>query len=209
LDLLLGKRREYNILADNINLGVKYGVFSDRNQQLVLANQIYAQALYKHFREEVEISEIQNIAAGNRLEDQNGNLDFRIVLQKFQDFVKAKGPQVIKHPNFREATAQLLILSYLDLLVNGKGWTFREVQSGEGRIDVLCCYKQQKEVVELKLWYGERRYEEGLEQLVTYLESERLDRGYLVVFDRREISPREYTFAELQLSGKKIQAWVI
>jgi len=209
LDLLLGRRREYNVLANNIDLGVKYGVFAEKNQQLVLANQIYAQALYKHFREELETSEIQTLVAGGRFEDQRGNLDFQRVLQKFQDFMKAKGPQVVKNPDFREATAQLLLLSYLDLLVNGKGWTFREVQSGEGRIDALCCYKQQKEVVELKLWYGERRYEEGLEQLSTYLESEGLDHGYLVVFDRREISPREYTFAELQVAGKKIQAWVI
>jgi RecB family endonuclease NucS len=132
-----------------------------------------------------------------------------LVLQKFQDFIKAKGIQVTKSPEFREATGQLLLLSYLDILVNGKGWTFREVQSGEGRIDVLCCYKQQKEVVELKLWHGERRDEEGLEQLTKYLDSEGLDHGYLVVFDRREVSPKEYDFSEHQVAGKKIQAWVV
>jgi len=74
---------------------------------------------------------------------------------------------------------------------------------------VICCYKNQKEVVELKLWYGERKYEEGLEQLVRYLESENLSRGYLVVFDRRDSAAKDYTFSEHEVAGKKIQAWVV
>jgi len=116
---------------------------------------------------------------------------------------------VAKHPAFEEMFGQLLVLSYLDILVNGKGWTFKEVQSGKNRIDVLCCYKKQKEVVELKLWYGERRYEVGLNQLAKYLGNESLDHGYLVVFDRREAASKEYSFKEHKVSGKKILAWVV
>jgi hypothetical protein len=48
-----------------------------------------------------------------------------------------------------------------------------------------------------------------LEQLARYLESESLARGYLVVFDRRENAPKEYTFAEHEVAGKSIQAWVV
>jgi len=118
-----------------------------------------------------------------------------------------------RNPNFeslfRNARQPGIFPIVLDLLVNGKGWTFKEVQSGEGRIDVMCCYKNQKEVVELKLWYGERGYEKGLEQLAGYLESESLNRGYLVVFDRRDNAQKEYAFSEHEVHGKKIQAWVI
>jgi hypothetical protein len=209
LDLLIGAKHEFNIHSDSIDLGVKYGIFAEGQQQLILANFIYTQVLYQHFKEELGASEIRAIVAGNQFENENGHLDFRRVLDKFQIFMKAKGASITKHPEFKEATGQLLLLSYLDLLVNGKGWTFKEVQSGEGRIDVLCCYKSQKEVVELKLWYGERKYEDGLEQLVRYLESESLSRGYLVVFDRRENAPRAYTFSEHEVAGKRIQAWVV
>ncbi|MCI0690656.1 AAA-like domain-containing protein [candidate division KSB1 bacterium] len=209
LDLLIGAKHEFNIHSDSIDLGVKYGIFAEGQQQLILANFIYTQVLYQHFKEELGASEVRAIVAGNQFENENGYLDFRRVLGKFQIFMKAKGASITKHPDFREATGQLLLLSYLDLLVNGKGWTFKEVQSGEGRIDVLCCYRSQKEVVELKLWYGERKYEDGLEQLVRYLESESLNRGYLVVFDRRENAPRAYTFSEHEVAGKRIQAWVV
>jgi hypothetical protein len=153
--------------------------------------------------------QLGNIIAANRFEKNNGNLNFERVLEKFQAFMKSKGTQVTKQREFKEATGQLLLLSYLDAIVNGKGWTFKEVQSGEGRVDVLCCYKNQKAVVEVKIWYGERRYGGALAQLAKYLKSENLDRGYLVVFDRRENVPKAYSFKEHQVAGKKIQAWVV
>jgi hypothetical protein len=209
LDLLTGRRRDYNILAKNVSLGVKYGIFAGKDEQLILANPIYAQALYKHFKEDLEGVGLNDLVASQRSPERNGRLDFRVVLDKFQAFIKAKGASISKGKNFREATGQLLLLSYLDLLVNGKGWTFKELQSGEGRIDVVCCYGRQKEIVELKLWYGQRRYAAGLSQLARYLDREDLDHGYLFVFDRRENAKREYNFSEHAVAGKKIQAWVV
>jgi hypothetical protein len=188
---------------------VKYGIFAGKGSELVLANLIYAQALYKHFKGDLEDSGLNELVAAGRALAANGHFDFRQVLDKFQAFMKAKGADVSKHPSFREAMAQLLLLGYLDLLVNGKGWTFKEVQSGEGRIDVLCCYGRQKEVVELKLWYGAQRYAAGLSQLAKYLDREGLERGYLIVFDRRENVEREYSFSEHVVAGKKILAWVV
>jgi len=219
LDLLAGRRSRYNIQRDDIDLGVKYGVFSEQDGQLVIANSIYVQALYQHFEEEVKGSAVGEIVTGNRLHDKRGRLDFRRVFDKFQAFMKSKGAVVARHPEFEEMFGPRLslkefkemsgLLSYLDILVNGKGWTFKEVQSGKSRIDVLCCYKNQKEVVELKLWYGERRYEAGLNQLAKYLGNESLDHGYLVVFDRREAASKEYGFKEHKVAGKKILAWVV
>jgi hypothetical protein len=209
LDLLEGKRHRYNIQDDDVDLGVKYGIFAEQNQQLGLANLIYAQVLYQHFEKDLRQLDINDLVVDSRFVDANGHLDFRLVLDKFQAFMKSKGASVAKHPNFAEATGQLLLLSYLDLLVNGKGWTFKAVQSGEGRIDVMCCYKNQKEVVELKLWYGASGYDKGVEQLARYLESENLNRGYLVVFDRRDNTQKEYSFSEFEINNKRIQAWVI
>jgi hypothetical protein len=209
LDLLQGKQRRFNIQNDGIDLGVTYGVFSAKNRQLILANSIYAQVLYQHFEEELEEWDVSGLVSSNRVIDAAGQLDFAQVLEKFQVFMKAKGAAVKKNRSFKEATGQLLLLSYLDLLVNGKGWTFKEVQSGEGRIDVMCCYGQQKEIVELKLWYGERKYEEGLEQLAKYLESESLDHGWFIVFDRRKSKRRRYAASRHKVAGKKIQAWVV
>jgi len=209
LDLLEGKHRRYSIQNDAVRRGVKYGVFAARERELILANPIYAQVLYENFEKELEEFDVSGLVAANQVTKAGSRLDFQRVLDKFQAFMKAKGAMVSKHRSFREVTGQLLLLSYLDLLVNGKGWTFKEVQSGEGRIDVVCCYGRQKEVVELKLWYGPRRYTDGLAQLARYLDREGLDHGYLFVFDRRENTKRDYSFSEHAVAGKKIQAWVV
>ena len=58
------------------------------------------------------------------------------------------------------------------------------------------------------MWYGAQRYDQGLEQLIRYLENESLDHGYLVVFDRREAA-KEYAFSEHLVDEKKILAWVV
>jgi hypothetical protein len=208
LDLLQGKRRRHSVQNDSIDLGLKYGIFAGKDRQLILANPIYAQALYENFEEELEEFGVSSLVLDHPEQAANGHLDFRRVLDKFQAFMKAKGAEVSKHPAFREATGQLLLLGYLDLLVNGKGWTFKEPRSGDGRIDVVCCYGRQKEIVELKLWYGPRRYHAGLSQLARYLDREGLDHGYLFVFDRRENVKREYSFSEHSVAGKKILAWV-
>jgi len=209
LDLLEGEKYRYNIQDDDIDLGVKYGIFAESERRLGVANLIYAQVLFQHFERELKGLGIKEIVAANHFEDRHGRLNFRLILEKFQAFMKAKGREVVEHPTFREATGQLLLLSYLDQLVNGKGWTFKEVRTGKGRIDVLCCYGRQKEVVELKLWYGASRYSQGLQQLVKYLESESLDHGYLVVFDRREGAAHEYATSTHVVANKRIEAWVM
>jgi hypothetical protein len=208
IDLLQGKHYPFTPFDPALNRLALYGVIrAGETNGCVIGNRIYEQVLFASFHR-VMASQMLGGDATAGVVDAEGKLDFRRVLDKFQAFMKAKGAQVVRSHEFKEATGQLLLLSYLDLLVNGKGWTFKEVQSGEGRIDVICCYKQQKEIVELKLWYGEQRYDQGLNQLVRYLESESLDQGYLVVFDRREMA-KEYTFSEHHVEEKKIFAWVV
>jgi hypothetical protein len=121
--------------------------------------------------------------------------------------MKSKGANVVRKSGFKESTGQLLLISYLDLLVNGKGWTFKEIHTGEGRIDVLCIYEQQREIVELKIWYGESRYDKGLEQLSKYLDSEGLDTGYLVIFDKRK--KKRYISSKHIIHKKTIYKWVV
>jgi hypothetical protein len=208
LDLLQGKHYPFTPFDPALNRLALYGVIrASEDNGCMIGNKIYEQVLFASFYR-VMASQILGGDAKAGVITADGRLDFRRVLDRFQVFMKSKGSQVVRSHEFKEATGQLLLLSYLDLLVNGKGWTFKEVQSAQGRIDVLCCYGNQKEIVELKLWYGEQRYDQGLEQLVRYLENESLDHGYLVVFDRREVA-KEYTFSEHLMNGKKVFAWLV
>ena len=49
--------------------------------------------------------------------------------------------------------------------------------------DVIVDYRGEQFVVELKVWYGRARHEEGEEQLRGYLEHFGLDVGYMLSFN--------------------------
>jgi hypothetical protein len=57
--------------------------------------------------------------------------------------------------------------------------------SGTGRIDLCIIYENQKYPIELKIRYGEKYIEEGLEQTARYMDRFCCNEGWMVVFDRR------------------------
>jgi hypothetical protein len=90
-------------------------------------------------------------------------------------------------------------MAFLQRLVNGGGYVSREYGIGRGRIDLLIRWPYveggkravQREAVELKLWHPGRPdpLPDGLRQLDDYLSRLSLDRGTLVIFDRRPDAP--------------------
>ncbi|TPX27882.1 GxxExxY protein [Cylindrospermopsis raciborskii] len=51
------------------------------------------------------------------------------------------------------------------------------------RMDLVVTYRNQRYVIELKIWYGEKRLQDGIEQLCSYLESYGLNEGYILIFN--------------------------
>lgn len=86
----------------------------------------------------------------------------------------------------QEATGQYLLMAYLDLFVRQIGGDlFTEIDSGEGRMDLIVIYRGHRYVIETKIWYGQAKFDQGVEQLEDYLETEGTKVGYLVVFHAR------------------------
>jgi hypothetical protein len=95
---------------------------------------------------------------------------------------------------------QLVLMAFLQRIVNGGGTIDREYGVGRGRIDLLIRwpYKDdagreqvQREAVELKVWPAKKPdpLEKGLAQLDEYLARLGLESGVLVIFDRRPSAP--------------------
>ncbi len=57
-----------------------------------------------------------------------------------------------------------------------------EIPSGRGRIDLLIRYRTHSYLIETKLFSSQTAFERGKRQLAAYLQSERRDEGYYVVF---------------------------
>jgi hypothetical protein len=66
---------------------------------------------------------------------------------------------------------------------------FTEARSGRGRTDIVLPAPPSLRVVETKVWGGRRLYEDGLEELSRYINTEKPSEAYLVIFGDREPLP--------------------
>ncbi|MFN8446387.1 MAG: AAA-like domain-containing protein [Caldilineaceae bacterium] len=145
----------------------------------------------------------------------NGLMHMELILSRFREFVERRGREAFKiTPMPQEATGQYLLMAYLDIVVRQIGADhFSEVNSGEGRLDLIVVHKGIRHIIETKIWRGQALYEEGLLQLADYLASEGQEVGYYVLFHARPNVygrlPEETLEFTTQVNGKKIFVYLV
>jgi hypothetical protein len=207
VDLIVdGRKITYNLDNPTIEKGELYGIFKNDNGSLKIHNRIYEQRIYNYL-----ISKIENSMESDAFDFRdsfidNGQLNLKAVMERFQVFIKEQYSS--RDRDFLERNGRLIFLAFLKPIINGKGFDFKEVQiSQEKRLDVVITYLDQKYIVELKIWRGEEYHQQGLKQLADYLQSQNMDQGYLLSFNFNQ--NKKYKDEELEVKNKKIFAyWV-
>ena len=130
----------------------------------------------------------------------DGRLDLPAILRSFAAFWREHGAVLTGALTYHEVAPQLVLMAYLQSVVNGTGFMDREYGVGRGRIDLQLRWpyqdqhgqrQWQREAIELKVWRDKKPdpLDEGLRQLDEYLGQLDLDHGVLVIFDRRGRPP--------------------
>ena len=128
---------------------------------------------------------------------EDGSLDLHRLLREFADFWRQHAEALAAGMAYHEVAPQLVLMAFLQRVVNGGGFVEREYGIGRGRIDLLVRWplpgapsprEWQREALELKVWRDKKAdpLGEGLKQLEEYLARLGLHEGVLVLFDRRE-----------------------
>ena len=178
-----------------------------------IANPIYREIIVRVMASSVE----GNVQADPRsFVDPDGRLNLKRILVEFIAFWKEHGELLAGGMTYHEVAPQLVLMAYLQRVVNGGGVIDREYGVGRGRID-LCIrwlYKgetgerlSQKEAIEIKVWAKGKGdpLARGLEQLEGYMDQMGVERGVLAIFDRRPEAAgvEERTgFEEVRTAGK-------
>ena len=82
---------------------------------------------------------------------------------------------------------------------------FYEIESettDEKRMDVVLLYGNERFIIELKIWRGEKRQSSAYQQLLHYMNTRNETHGYLLTFDFREC--REILAEWVEIEGKRI-----
>ena len=101
--------------------------------------------------------------------------------------MKEKYAEHIKSEEFLENELRMLFLMFLQPIINGIGFSFKEVQTGEEkRLDIVVVFKDEKFIIELKLWKGKEYHERGMRQLQNYMQMENIDKGYMLIANKNK-----------------------
>jgi hypothetical protein len=188
-----------------IHQGLIHGIFKN-NGQITIHNRVYEERLYNYMTAKTMVAMKSDYNYANHFTLENGGLDMPTALSRFQQFMKEEFNE--KDKTFLERQGRLVFLSFLTPILNGKGQSFKEVQtSEEKRLDIVATYGTHKYIIELKRWYGEESHKKGIAQLTDYLDIHGANVGYLVIFEYNKV--KSWRKEWIESKGKQIFAvWV-
>jgi hypothetical protein len=183
------------VFDDDVSYVVDLGLV--KNPPLRVANEIYREVIARVLSSPAQSSVT---ADPRRFVRADGRFDLDVLVSEFAAFWVEQGESMVEGATYAESGAQLVLMAYLQRVVNGGGVVSREYGVGRRRIDLLIEWpytdaagtqQTQREAIELKVWRDKRKdpLAEGLKQLDEYLARVGLDAGVLVLFDRRSDAP--------------------
>ncbi len=106
--------------------------------------------------------------------------------------------------------AEAPIRSHLQTFLAAKYHTFREVESGKGRTDILVGTRE-GDIIEVKVWRDQRYFDDGIVELTEYLRTEGKALGYYVVVAYNDtVVPRSQENTTITRDGKTILVrWIV
>jgi hypothetical protein len=118
----------------------------------------------------------------------NGELNTDALLKAFLAFWLQHGEPLLKSASYPEIAPHLVLMAFLHRVINGGGTLEREYAIGRDRMDLCLRYGEVTLGIELKVWRNRKvdPLSKGLEQLDGYLARLGQDKGWLVIFDKRD-----------------------
>jgi hypothetical protein len=108
-----------------------------------------------------------------------------LLLEAFTDFYRWNSESWIDRYQYKEAGHQLILMAFLQRIINGGGRIEREMATGNGRTDLVIFWKSQVITIEMKMHHDVRSEPQGIQQLARYLDRLGQKIGYMVLFEKK------------------------
>ena len=137
----------------------------------------------------------------------DGALDVPKLMAAWQAFWRKDGHLAAEGFGYREAGPHLMLMAFLQRIVNGGGRVEREYGLGRGALDLMIFWKAERHAIEVKIRRDTDTEAEALDQVVRYLDRAGLGEGWLITFDlRKELPWADKLFArEVEHAAKTIR----
>jgi hypothetical protein len=194
-------------LSDDFLYVKDLGLITDTSERLGPANPIYGEVIARTLSYDLQQNLIQKYPSyqiPRYLKD--GHIDMEYLLGDFQQFWRENSEIWVERHNYKEAVPHLVLMAFLQRIINSGGQIISEMAAGRKRVDLCVIYKNKKYPIELKLRRGEKYLEDGLRQTISYMDIQGCSEGWLIIFDRRDtISWEEKIYMKKEIiDGKTI-----
>ena len=187
--VLAGQEVSASIPRDDIDYVIDLGLIArDEAGNLGIANPIYREVIP---RELAAVTADVMVLPARSWKLPDGRLDVDGLFDAFVAFWRSHAEPMVKGQSYPEIAPHLVLMAYLQRVVNGGAMIEREYAAGSGRMDLCIRWPasggEQLVAIELKVWREKQAdpIKEGLAQVEGYLGRLGLTEGYLVIFDRR------------------------
>lgn len=181
-----GQTVAYTATNPVIDLAAMFGIIRNVDGAAVPANKIFAKVLSDYYLSLDEMKSLEIYKASQQEKGQfisNGRLNMRLVIERFAGhFTDIYGHMGEK---FVEKEGRKYFLLYLKPIINGSGhYSLEAVTTNENRTDLIVYYQRDFFIIEMKVWRGPKKHQEGEKQLLGYMEEYHQETGYLINFNK-------------------------
>ena len=185
--ILTGEMKLSLASSEAIRLCLDLGLISNDDGTIVISNPIYREVIARELTYQTQFMIPKAVWPWEKAD---GSLDMDRILQEFLKFWRRHSDVWETQADYPEAFPHLLLMAFLQRVLNGGGNVERECAAGRGRMDLEIEYNVHLYIIEIKLIHSYDTpnivREEGLEQIRGY--RDRIAPGtpsYLIIFDRR------------------------
>jgi hypothetical protein len=201
--MLAGDETEGDVLDDDFAYVLGLGLIRAREGQFEIANPIYREVVPRALTYVRQMQIAQQPAAFVR---PDGSLDMPKLMATWQVYWREHGHLAAAGFGYQESGPHLMLMAFLQRIVNGGGKIDREYGLGRGALDLMVAWQGQRHAIEVKLRRDTQTEERALEQVVGYLDTMGLDEGWLVMFDLRSTLSwaDRLTSRTVETAGKRV-----
>lgn len=188
--VMLGEGKYLSEIDDDYRYVIDLGLLRENeNHALVPGNPMYGEIMLRCLSAS-EQKRFYNVYDTPFWIKGDGSLDMQALMAEFQNFWRENAESYKDMYGYKEAMPHLVMMAFLQRVVNGGGRIFREMALGSSRLDLCVEFGKFRYAVELKM---KRMFspEKSYAQLAGYLDRLGLAEGWMPVFDEDKSRPWE------------------
>jgi len=184
--VIVGEAKGFDFTDDDYQYVLDLGLLKNEKGILTPSNPLYGDVMIRKLSSAAQMTmDAMNYPPHAPAYLRAGKLDMHQLLTDFQNFWRENSAIWQERFQYKEAAPHLILMAFLQRIINRGGRIDREMATGRGRIDLCIHYENQRYPLEIKVRKDAQTLQEGQAQLARYMESLGCHEGWLVIFDRR------------------------